>query len=60
MPSGRFSGDSDGILSKLRAVKIELAKMDKNAMTRLNKFGNKVLSWVARKLLKLKVHDTQC
>jgi len=36
------------------------ANMDKKAMTRLNRFGNKVLSGIARKLLKIKVSDTQC
>ena len=36
------------------------ANMDKNAMTRLNRFGNKFLSAIARKLLKIKVTDTQC
>jgi len=36
------------------------ANMDKKAMTRLNRFGNKVLSAIARKLLKIKVSDTQC
>ncbi len=35
-------------------------KMDKNAMTKLNKFGNNVLSAIARKLLNIKVSDTQC
>jgi len=35
-------------------------KMDKKAMTKLNKFGNKVLSGFARKLLNIKVSDTQC
>ena len=36
------------------------ANMDKKAMTRLNKFGNKVLSAIARNLLKIKAKDTQC
>ena len=36
------------------------AKMDKNSMTRLNKFGNKLLSATARKLLGIKISDTQC
>ena len=36
------------------------ANMDKKAMTRLNKFGNKVLSVIARNLLKIKAKDTQC
>jgi len=36
------------------------AKMEKNSMTRLNKFGNKLLSATARKLLGIKISDTQC
>jgi len=36
------------------------ANMDKKAMTRLNRFGNKVLSAIARKLLNIKITDTQC
>jgi len=36
------------------------AKMEKKAMTRLNKFGNKVLSAIARSSLQIKVSDTQC
>jgi len=36
------------------------AKMDKNSMTSLNKFGNKVLSSIARRSLQIKVTDTQC
>lgn len=36
------------------------ANMDKKAMTRMNKFGNKLLSFLARKLLKIQVTDTQC
>ena len=36
------------------------ANMDKKAMTRLNKFGNKILSGIARKLLKIDVSDSQC
>jgi len=36
------------------------AKMEKKAMTRLNKFGNKVLSFIARSSLQIKVSDTQC
>lgn len=31
-----------------------------DAMTRTNRAGNKILSWVARKTLRLNVHDTQC
>ena len=36
------------------------ANMDKKAMTRTNKIGNKLLSAVARKLLDIKISDTQC
>lgn len=36
------------------------AKMDKSAMTLTNKVGNKILSYVARKLLKVNVSDSQC
>ena len=36
------------------------ANMDKKAMTSMNKFGNKLLSFLARKLLKIQVTDTQC
>ena len=36
------------------------ANMDKKAMTRLNKFGNKLLSFLARRLLKIEITDTQC
>jgi len=36
------------------------ANMDKNAMTRLNKIGNKALSSIARKTLGVKVSDSQC
>ena len=35
-------------------------KMEKGAMALLNKIGNKILSWFARKTLKINVHDTQC
>jgi len=49
-----LKGDADFVIGN------RFAKMDKNAMTRLNKFGNKVLSVIARKLLKLNVSDTQC
>jgi dolichol-phosphate mannosyltransferase len=34
--------------------------MQKGAMAPLNKIGNKVLSWIARRTLKINVHDTQC
>jgi glycosyltransferase involved in cell wall biosynthesis len=35
-------------------------RMEKGAMTLVNKIGNKILSWVARRILKVNVHDTQC
>ena len=34
--------------------------MEKGAMTTTNMIGNKILSWIARVLLNLKVYDTQC
>ena len=37
-----------------------MARLQSGAMTRTNKTGNRLLSWVARKTLKLNVHDTQC
>jgi len=49
-----LKGEADFVIGN------RFAKMDKNAMTRLNKFGNKVLSAIARNLLNLKVTDTQC
>ena len=49
-----LKGDADFVIGN------RFAKMDKKAMTRLNKFGNKVLSAFARKLLNIKVKDTQC
>jgi len=36
------------------------AKMDKKAMTSINKFGNKILTGIARKTLGIKVSDSQC
>ena len=49
-----LKGEADFVIGN------RFAKMDKKAMTRLNKFGNKILSSIARKLLKIKVIDTQC
>jgi len=49
-----LKGEADFVIGN------RFAKMDKKAMTRLNKFGNKILSSIARKLLKIKVCDTQC
>ena len=34
--------------------------MEKGAMPFVNRIGNRFLSWVARRFLKLRVHDTQC
>ncbi len=36
------------------------AGMQHGSMTFVNRFGNSLLSWVARRTLKIKVHDTQC
>jgi len=36
------------------------ANMDKNAMPRINKIGNKILSAIARKTLGTRVSDSQC
>jgi len=49
-----LKGEADFVIGN------RFAKMDKKAMTKLNKFGNKVLSFIARKLLKINVSDTQC
>ncbi len=49
-----LKGEADFVIGN------RFANMDKKAMTRLNKIGNKVLSTFARKLLKINVSDTQC
>jgi len=49
-----LNGEADFVIGN------RFANMDKKAMTRLNRFGNKVLSAIARKFLKIKVTDTQC
>jgi len=49
-----LNGDADFVIGN------RFAKMDKNAMTTLNKIGNKTLSAIARTTLGLKVSDTQC
>lgn len=36
------------------------ACMQKGSMTLVNRFGNRILSWLARRTLKIKFHDTQC
>jgi len=54
MAESILKGEADFVIGN------RFANMDKKAMTRLNKFGNKVLSAFARKMLKIKVRDTQC
>ena len=54
MAESILKGESDFVIGN------RFANMEKKAMTRLNKFGNKVLSAFARKMLKIKVRDTQC
>ncbi len=36
------------------------SNMEKGAMSRTNKIGNKILSFISRKLLKINISDTQC
>ena len=49
-----ISGQADFVIGN------RFANMKKEAMTRTNRMGNKILSLVARKLLKIKVSDSQC
>jgi dolichol-phosphate mannosyltransferase len=35
-------------------------RMERGAMTLINRIGNRLLSWFARRTLKIKIHDTQC
>ena len=49
-----ISGEADFVIGN------RFANMDKDAMTRVNRIGNKVLSNVSRRLLKIKVSDSQC
>ena len=49
-----ISGDADFVIGN------RFANMGKDAMTRTNRIGNKVLSKIARRLLKIKVSDSQC
>ena len=49
-----LNGDADFVIGN------RFAKMDKNAMTTVNKIGNKTLSAFARMTLGLKVADSQC
>ena len=48
------SGEADFVIGN------RFANMDKKAMTSMNKFGNKLLSFLARNLLKIQVTDSQC
>lgn len=34
--------------------------MDKDAMPLINRIGNTILSWIARRIIGVNVHDTQC
>ena len=49
-----ISGDADFVIGN------RFANMGKDAMTGINRIGNKMLSSVARRLLKIKVSDSQC
>ena len=49
-----LKGEADFVIGN------RFANMERGAMTRMNKFGNKLLSSIARKLLKIKITDTQC
>jgi glycosyltransferase involved in cell wall biosynthesis len=49
-----ISGQADFVIGN------RFANMGKEAMTRTNRIGNKILSFVARKLLKIKITDSQC
>jgi len=48
------SGEADFVIGD------RFANMDKKAMTKLNKIGNKALSAIARKMLRTGVSDSQC
>jgi len=49
-----LKGEADFVIGN------RFANMERGAMTRTNKFGNKLLSSIARKLLKINIADTQC
>ncbi len=49
-----MNGEADFVIGN------RFANLERGAMTRMNKFGNKLLSSIARKLLKIKITDTQC
>ena len=48
------SGEADFVIGN------RFAKMDKKAMTKTNIVGNKILSAIARRMLDIKIADTQC
>lgn len=48
------NGEADFVIGN------RFAKMDNKAMTATNRVGNKILSAIARKLLNMKITDTQC
>lgn len=49
-----MKGEADFVIGN------RFANMEKKAMTGFNKFGNKLLSSIARRLLNINVSDTQC
>ncbi|MCS6767906.1 MAG: glycosyltransferase family 2 protein [Candidatus Nitrosocaldus sp.] len=49
-----FKGEADMVIGN------RFAGMQKGAMTTINKFGNRIISWLVRILLGVDVHDTQC
>ncbi len=49
-----ISGDADFVIGN------RFANMHKDSMTATNRIGNRILSKIARRLLKLKVSDSQC
>ena len=49
-----FRGEADFVIGN------RFANMEKKAMTRTNKIGNKILSFIARKTIGTGVHDSQC
>jgi len=48
------NGEADFVIGN------RFAHMEKNAMTRMNKIGNKILSYISRKTIGTKVSDSQC
>jgi dolichol-phosphate mannosyltransferase len=49
-----LTGDADMVMGN------RLAGSGNGAMSHINRFGNQILSWVARRTLGLNIHDTQC